>query len=61
MGNMRKGDLTEVIETVYESLERAQRFQLRVEVVASAMLHLKANPQATVEECFEAAFNEWDV
>lgn len=61
MGNMRKGDLTDMIEVVYESMERATKYKMQVEVVASAMIHLKQNPSATIEECFEAAFNEWDV
>lgn len=61
MSNMRKADLPDMVEYVYESLERAAKYRMQPEVIASAMVYLKSNPSATIEECFDAAFQEWDL
>jgi len=53
--------LTNVMDHVAGALNLAKPHGLECEVIAVAMLFLKENPEATVEQALEAGLGDWDI
>lgn len=56
-------DLAEVLNDVASVLqdEDVVHFGLQAEVLGTALIYLKENPDATIKEALHAGFIEWDL
>jgi hypothetical protein len=53
--------LKDVIDQVYNTVRDAKDFNLEYEVLATAFIYLKENPDATIQEALNVGRNDWDV
>ena len=54
-----KESLADTVENVYQTVVKAG--QLEIEVIATAMIYLKENPEASIEDALNVGLNDWDV
>lgn len=60
--SLRRGaKLQETIELVYETITQASHSKLECEAIATALIFLKQNPNATIEEALQVGLNDWDL
>jgi hypothetical protein len=53
--------LGETVKNVGNVLILAEEFGLQGEVIATAMIYLKENPGATIEEALQVGLQDWDI
>ena len=53
--------LTNVMDNVAGALNYAKPHGLECEVIAVAMIFLKENPKASIEEALVAGLGDWDI
>lgn len=56
-----KLDSAKLIGIIHTVLLNAADYGLEAEVVATAMIYLKENPKATIEEALEVGLQDWDI
>ena len=61
MATSTKGNITETMDDVAQTMKFASEHGLETEVIATAMLFLKENPEATINEALHVGLNDWDV
>lgn len=61
MPTSTKGNITKTMDAVANTLKFAGEYHLEVEVIASAMLYLKENPEVSINEALNAGLGDWDV
>jgi hypothetical protein len=61
MATSIKGNLTETMDAVANTLKFAGEHGLETEVIATAMLFLKENPDAEINEALNVGLSDWDV
>ena len=61
MATSTKGNITETMDDVAQALKFAGEYGLETEVVATAMLFLKENPEATINEALHVGLSDWDI
>jgi len=54
-------DLATVIESVSAAMDDAIQYNLVAEVIATAMIYLKENPNASIDEALDAGLSDWDI
>ena len=50
-----------IAKLVKNALDRASKYNLQVEVMASAMYELKENPDITIAQAIDEALHDWDL
>ena len=53
--------LDHVINYVNDVLVVAGKYDLEVEVIATAMIYLKENPEASISDALSTGLSDWDV
>jgi hypothetical protein len=53
--------LLETMDNVSAALKIAGKYDMDVEVIATAMIFLKENPDASIETALNAGLGDWDV
>jgi hypothetical protein len=53
--------LLETMANVSTALNVAGKYDMEVEVIATAMIFLKENPDASIETALNAGLGDWDV
>jgi len=53
--------LLETMDNVSTALKIAGKYDMEVEVIATAMIFLKENPDASIETALNAGLGDWDV
>lgn len=53
--------LSETMDNVKMALAIAGERKLEIEVIATAMIYLKENPEASINEALEVGLSDWDV
>ena len=56
-----KQQMLEDLDKIGEALYEAGRYGLTYEVVLSALLHMKNQPESSIEEALAAGKAEWDI
>lgn len=56
-----KQQMLEDMDKIGESLYEAGQYGLTYEVVLSALLHMKNQPESSIEDALTAAKAEWDL
>jgi hypothetical protein len=54
-------DIERVIGDVHDVLNRTEQYHLQCEVIASAMIYLKENPESSISDALSAGLSDWDV
>lgn len=54
-------DLAEIVDKVMFVLCKASHYDLEAEVVATAMVYLKENPDASIETALSVGLSDWDI
>jgi len=50
-----------ISKLVKSALDRASKYNLQVEVMASIMYELKENPDITIAQAIDEALHDWDL
>jgi len=50
-----------ISKLVKNALDRASKYNLQVEVMASIMYELKENPDITIAQAIDEALHDWDI
>ena len=53
--------ISDAIELVAEAFDKAKEHDLECEVMATALVFLKDNPDRSIEEALAAGLEDWDV
>lgn len=53
--------LTEAVLNASEALDQAKKHDLEAEVVATAMIWLKENPDKSIFQALEVGMGDWDL
>lgn len=47
------------LDTIFEALTYAKKYNLEIEVILWSLYAMKANPTLTIEEAIQIGLNEW--
>lgn len=56
-----KESLSETSENVMYCLQAASKYGLEVEVIATAMVYIKENPDKSIEDALNVGLSDWDI
>ena len=60
-GIYKKESTAAVMSKVHRALKLAGTYQMQIEVVATAMIFLKENPDAFIYDALKAGLTDWDL
>lgn len=50
-----------IINLIKNAFDRASKYNLQFEVIASAMYELKENPEMSIPQAIDEALHDWDL